>query len=174
MAHRPGNLAAVKRIAPILVLAMVAAACSGTAEPSPTTAGPAITTSTSTTIDVQVCEDLADDAVAWVSRLIDELEGIRFEVLVDRALWPDGLVQVDEAGTALQAASDAAGCDESLIRGAVVAAAAGMESDSATARMLLDLLVPASETETPAETTSTTDPAPPVETTSTTEAAPSG
>ena len=156
MARRPGNLAAVKRIVPILVLALGAAACSGSAEPSSTTAGPAITTSTSTTIDVRVCEDLADDAVAWVSGLVDELEGIRFEVLVDRAQWPDGLVQADEAGTALQAASDAAGCDESLIRGAVVAAAAGMDSESATARMLLDLLVPAEpvETTTPAETTS--------------------
>ena len=73
-----------------------------------------------------------------------ELDGISYDVLMDRTLWSEDLVRVDEEGGALQAESDAAGCDESLIRGAVVEAASRMESDSATAQLLLDLLAPGS------------------------------
>lgn len=133
----------MKRIAPLVVAVLVLSACSGSASSTTTTTSVgAAVTSTSTTVDVRVCEDLADRAVAWVERLVGELEGIRYEVLIDRSLWPEGLVQVDAEGAALQAESDAAGCDEALIRGAVVAAAAQMDGQSATARLLLDLLSP--------------------------------
>jgi len=125
----------------MLALVLTAAACSGGGEAATSTIGTAATTTT-TTMDVRACEGLADDAVRWVGDLVDGLEGISYEVLVDRTLWPEGLVRLDEEGTALQAESDAAGCDEGLIRGAVVQAASQMEADSAAARMLLELLAP--------------------------------
>lgn len=132
---------AVRRITTLLAVVTVVAACSGDAEPT-TTSAAAFPSSTTTTIDVEVCDDLAEEAVGWLEDLVAELDGIRYEVLVDRTQWPDGLVRLDEEGGALQAESDAAGCDEGLIRGAVVAAAAGMEADGATARLLLELLAP--------------------------------
>jgi hypothetical protein len=133
----------VKRIIPLMALALVAAACSGDGESATSTVATSSTT-TSTTIDIRVCEDLADDAVAWVEDLVSELEGISYEVMVDRTRWSEDLVRVDEEGGALQAESDAAGCDESLIRGAVVEAASQMDAESATARLLLELLAPSS------------------------------
>lgn len=140
----PTNLAAVKRLIPLVVVAVAAASCSGGEAQTTTTVVQTVATTTTTTIDVKVCENLADDAVRWVEDLVAELEGIRFEVLTDRTLWPEGLVRIDEEGSALQAESDAAGCDEALIRGAVVEAAARLESDSAASQLLLDLLAPGS------------------------------
>jgi len=133
----------VKWIIPVLALALITAACDGGGDAVTSTMEPG-TSTTTTTVPSRVCEDLATDAVDWVEDLATELEGIRYEVLVDRALWPEGLIRVDERGDALQAESDAAGCDESLIRGAVVAAAAQMEADGRTAQLLLDLLAPGS------------------------------
>ena len=137
----PTILAAVKNAIPILALCLVVAACSGESDAVTSTVGTAAT-STTTTMDIRVCEDLADDAVRWVESLVAELEGISYEVLVDRTLWPESLVRVDEEGGALQAESDAAGCDESLIRGAVVQAAEQMTADGAASQLLLDLLAP--------------------------------
>jgi len=119
----------------------VAACSGGDEEVTPTFA--TVATTTTTTMDIRVCEGLAADAVRWVEDLVSELEGIRYEVLVDPTLWPESLVRIDEEGGALQAESDAAGCDESLIRGAVVAAAGQMQADGAAARLLLELLAPA-------------------------------
>lgn len=137
-----GNLAAVRRIVPVLALVLAVTACSGDGGTT-TSSVAAVATTTTTTMDVRLCDGLADEAVGWVGDLVTELEGISYEVLVDRSLWPGGLVRLDEAGAALQAESDAAGCDEGLIRGAVVQAASEMQTDSAAARMLLELLVPA-------------------------------
>ena len=133
----------MKWIIPVLALVVVAVACDGGGDAVTSTVAPG-TSSTTTTVPSRVCEDLAVDAVEWVEDLAAELEGIRYEVLVDRALWPEGLIRLDERGDALQAESDAAGCDESLISGAVVAAAAQMEADGRTAQLLLDLLAPGS------------------------------
>jgi len=124
-----------------LALALTITACSGDGEAATSTIG-TVATTTTTTMDIQVCENLATDAIAWVGDLVTELEGIRYEVLVDRTLWPESLVRIDEEGGALQAESDAAGCDESLIRGAVVQAAGQMQADSAASQLLLDLLAP--------------------------------
>jgi len=124
-----------------LALALTITACSGDGEAATSTIG-TVATTTTTTMDIQVCENLAADAIAWVGDLVTELEGIRYEVLVDRTLWPESLVRIDEEGGALQAESDAAGCDESLIRGAVVQAAGQMQADSAASQLLLDLLAP--------------------------------
>jgi len=124
-----------------LALALTITACSGDGEAVTSTIG-TTTTTTTTTMDIRVCEDLAIDAIAWVGDLVTELEGIRYEVLVDRTLWPESLVRIDEEGGALQAESDAAGCDEGLIRGAVVQAAWQMQADSAASQLLLDLLAP--------------------------------
>jgi len=131
----------VKWIIPLMALAFVVTACSGDGE-SDTSTVATTSTSTTTTMDVRVCEDLADDAVAWVEDLVAELEAISYQVLIDRTAWSEDLVRVDEEGGALQAESDAAGCDEGLIRGAVVAAASQMDAESATARLLLELLAP--------------------------------
>ena len=131
----------MKWITPVLALMLIAAACDGGGDAVTSTEAPG-TSTVPTTVPSRVCEDLAADAVEWVEDLAAELEGIRYEVLVDRALWPESLIGVDERGDALQAESDAAGCDESLISGAVVAAAAQMEADGRTARLLLDLLAP--------------------------------
>jgi len=128
---------------PVLALVLVAAACSGDGDAVTSTVAPG-TSTTTPTVPSRVCEDVAADAVEWVEDLAAELEGIRYEVLVDRALWPEGLIRVEEQGDALQAESDAAGCDESLISGAVVAAASRMEADGRTAQLLLDLLAPGS------------------------------
>jgi len=133
----------VKQIISVLAVVIVAAACSGDGGASTSTAAPG-TSTTISTVPSRVCEDLAVDAVEWVEDLAAELEGIRYEVLVDRALWPESLIRVDEQGDALQAESDAAGCDESLIRGAVVVAASQMEADGRTAQLLLELLAPGS------------------------------
>ena len=127
----------------MLVLALAVSACSGDGEAVTSTVG-TIATTTTTTMDVRVCEDLASDAIRWVDDLVGELGGITYEVLVDRTLWPESLVRIDEEGGALQAESDAAGCDEGLIRGAVVEAAGQMQADGAAAQLLLDLLAPAS------------------------------
>ena len=139
----PIRLAFVKKIIPVLALVLAAAACDGGGETVPSTEAIGISTTT-TTVPSRVCGDLASDAIEWVEDLAAELEGIRYEVLVDRALWPESLIRVDERGDALQAESDAAGCDEGLIRGAVVAAAAQMEADGRVGRLLLDLLAPGS------------------------------
>jgi hypothetical protein len=139
----PVRLGFVKKIIPVLALVLAAAACDGGGEAVPSTEAPGVSTTT-TTVPSRVCADLASDAIEWVEDLAAELEGIRYEVLVDRALWPESLVLVDERGDALQAESDAAGCDEGLIRGAVVAAAAQMEADGRAAQLLLDLLAPGS------------------------------
>lgn len=127
----------------MLALVLAAAACDGGGDAVTTTEAPG-TSTTASTVPSRVCEDLASDAIEWVEDLAAELEGIRYEVLVDRALWPESLILVDEQGDALQAESDAAGCDEGLIRGAVVAAAAQMEADGRAAQLLLDLLAPGS------------------------------
>ena len=139
----PVRLAFVKKIIPMLALVLGAVACDGGGDAVTSTAAPS-TSTTSSTVPSRVCEDLASDAVEWVEDLAEELEGVRYEVLVDRALWPESLILVDGRGDALQAESDAAGCDEGLIRGAVVAAAAQMEADGRTAQLLLDLLAPGS------------------------------
>lgn len=132
----------MKRALPIITLALALAACSGDGDAETTTTIVRASTTTTTTIDFKLCENLADDAVDWVESLVAELEGISYEVLVDRTLWPESLVRVDEEGGALQAESDAAGCDEGLIRGAVVEAASQMEGDGAAAQLLLDLIAP--------------------------------
>ena len=139
----PIRLAFVKKIIPVLALVLAAAACDGGGDAVPSTEAPGISTTT-TTVPSRVCEDLTSDAIEWVEDLAAELEGIRYEVLVNRALWSESLILVDERGDALQAESDAAGCDEGLIRGAVVAAAAQMEADGRASQLLLDLLAPGS------------------------------
>jgi hypothetical protein len=93
-------------------------------------------------MDVEACAEIADDAVAWVGDLVAALEGITYDELVDRDRWPDALVSLDSDGGDLQARSDAAGCDEGLIRGVVVAAAADMEAQGRAGQMLLDLIAP--------------------------------
>ena len=126
-------------------LLLVASCSGGGGETTPT--GATVATTTTTTMDIRVCEDLADDAVRWVEDLVAALEGIAYDDLVDRTRWSEDLVRIDEAGGALQAESDAAGCDEGLIRGAVVAAIPDMDPNGAAARLLLELLAPASPVE---------------------------
>lgn len=136
------NLAVMRRTALFLALALAASACSGSGDATTTSSGTGLSTSTSTTIDVRVCQDLADDTIRWVEDLAGALEGISYDVLTDRALWPEDLVRLDEEGGAIQAESDAAGCDESLIRGAVVEAVSRMDPQGSTATLLLELLAP--------------------------------
>ncbi|MBU1227220.1 MAG: hypothetical protein KJ698_08430 [Actinobacteria bacterium] len=132
----------MRRMIPVLALVLAVTACSGDGAASTSSAATVSTAATTTTMDVRLCDGLADEAARWVGDLVTALEGIRYEVLIDRSLWSEDLVRLDEAGAALQAESDAAGCDEGLIRGAVVQAASQMQTDSAAARMLLELLVP--------------------------------
>jgi hypothetical protein len=132
---------AVRRIVPFLVLIGLLAGCDSGEEP-PATTTPPIPTSTSTTVDVELCAEITAETVRWLEDLVAELESVAFEELIDPAAWPEGLADVDERGAELQSRSDAAGCDEGLIRGAVVEAASEMEGDARVVRLLLDLLVP--------------------------------
>jgi hypothetical protein len=125
----------------ICLLVLSAAACDGGdgADVATTSSEGSAPT---TTAAPAVCEDVAGRAVELVRDMVDVLEQVPFEVLVDRESWPEDLVRLDERGAALQAESDVAGCEEAIIRGAVVAAAGEMEAEGRSARFLLDLLVP--------------------------------
>ena len=55
-----------------MALGLAAAGCTGAGETVTTTAA-TVPTTTSTTIDLRLCENLADDAVRWVEDLVAEL-----------------------------------------------------------------------------------------------------
>jgi hypothetical protein len=136
------NLAVVRRTALLLVIVALAAACDSGAVTTSTSSGVTIASTTTTTMDVAACEEVTADAVAWVEELVAALDGVTYDQLVDRTQWPEALDALDTRGNELQERSDAAGCDEGLIRGAVVAAASEMEAGSSTGRLLLELIAP--------------------------------
>ena len=123
-------------------LAATLAACSGGGGEEPSTTVSTAPAPTTTTMDERACALVARDAVRLVEDLVRALEGVPYEALVDRERWPADLVRIESRGEALQRASDEAGCDEGLIRGAVVGAVESMEAGSRAGRMLLELLAP--------------------------------
>jgi len=132
----------VKRLAPALAVLLLVAACDSGGDAVPTSSVGTVPSTTTTTMDVEVCGEVADEAVAWVEDLVEALDGVTYDQLVDREQWPEELASLDARGTEMQARSDAAGCDEGLIRGAVVSAAAEMEAAGRAGQMLLDLISP--------------------------------
>jgi hypothetical protein len=129
-------------VAVIVAAATVAAACSGGGGEEPVTTVSTAPTPTTTTMDERACALVARDAVGLVEDLVRALDGVPYEALVDRERWPDDLLRVESRGEDLQRASDEAGCDEALIRGAVVAAVERMDAGSRAGQLLLELLAP--------------------------------
>lgn len=126
------------RLPAVLVLVLVAAACDGGGAAESTTILPGSTTSSLQSS--AACDDLADEAVDLVGDLATLLEEVPYEQLLDRSLWPDDLIAIEERGAALEAEAAASECDPLVIRRAVAEAAENMEAEAATAVLLLDLL----------------------------------
>ncbi len=99
--------------AALLVGALALSACTSSDEP----AGPTSSTSSSTTTIVDdTCDRLADDTVAFVGELLDELDGTRLIEFRERSNWTEDLVRLERLGADLDLRANALGCDAGPLR----------------------------------------------------------
>ncbi len=121
----------------VALLVLLLAACdSGTV--TPTTADPSLP-STTTTIENDTCGDLAVDTARYLESVIEVLDQSTLAETRDRALWPEGLVALEQQGVALDARSAAMRCDRGQVQSAAFFAA-DLDPDSDLARYLMSLL----------------------------------
>lgn len=126
----------VKRAVILTFLIFVAACDSGTV-PTPTTAPPGPTTTT--TIVNDSCERLAGDMAGWLEVLIEVLDDTPAQVVADPEEWPEALVALQQQGGPLDARGVALECDPGALQ-AEAFQLADLDPDSATSRYLMRLL----------------------------------
>ncbi|OFW66319.1 MAG: hypothetical protein A2Z12_09745 [Actinobacteria bacterium RBG_16_68_21] len=124
----------MRRLIPLFVLLL--GACNSAA-PTPTTAPPGPTTTT--TIVGDTCERLAQDAADYLEVVVQVLNETPTDVFTDRSQWPEALVALTQQGTDLDARSDAMRCDPADMQAAVFALA-DIDPKSPLARYLAELL----------------------------------
>lgn len=120
-----------------LLVALIATACdSGTT--TPTTSPPGVPTTT-TTIENDTCGRLAEDTARYLESVVEVLDDATLAETRDPALWPEGLVALEQQGKDLDARSEKMRCDRGEVQTAAFLAA-DLDADSELAHYLLQLL----------------------------------
>lgn len=128
------SLLSVKRIVP--VLALVLTACQSAA-PTPTTAPPGPTTTT--TIVNDTCARLAEDAADYLELVIQVLDDTPTEVFVDESQWTEALVALEQQGADLDIRAEAMRCDRAELQAAAFGLAK-VDPQGALGRHLAEVL----------------------------------
>ena len=126
-----------------LALVFLAAACSagGGELPATSTSSTAPVVTTPTTDPGADCREVAEDAVAYLADVVDELAGVTPAQLADRAQWPDTLVDLEARGEELDRRVADLGCDLGAVQQEVILRASELQAQGPVARLLLDLLL---------------------------------
>jgi len=120
-----------------VLVASIAAGCdSGTA--TPTTSPPGVSTTT-TTIENDTCGRLAEATARYLELVVEVLDDATLAETRDPALWPEGLVALEQQGKDLDARSEKMRCDRGEVQTAAFLAA-DLDPDSELAHYLLQLL----------------------------------
>jgi hypothetical protein len=117
------------------IIVLLVACDSGTI-PTPTTAPPGPTTTT--TIVNDTCDRLAGDMAGWLEVLIEVLDDTPAQVVADPEVWPEALVALQQQGGPLDARRAALDCDPGALQ-ADAFRRADLDPDSATSRYLMEL-----------------------------------
>jgi hypothetical protein len=123
----------------LLLLAVLAvAACDSSTPAPPTTADPALPTTT-TTIPGDTCEDLAVDMAEFLDVMISVLNETSIAEFRDRTAWPEAVVALEQQGHDLDARSQTMECDlAQLQEGAFFGS--DLDGEGPLSDMLLELL----------------------------------
>jgi len=134
--------APVRRIV-TLALVVLVAGCSGDGAVSPSSSSSSSTpvSTTPTTDPGADCRRVAEDAVAYLEEVVEELDGITPAQLADRAQWPDALTDLEVRGVELDRRTTELGCDLGAVQQEVILRAAELQAQSPVAQLLLDLLL---------------------------------
>jgi len=127
----------------VLALAVLVAGCSGDGAVSPSSSSSSSTpvSTTPTTDPGADCRRVAEDAVAYLEEVVEELDGITPAQLADRAQWPDALTDLEVRGVELDRRATELGCDLGAVQQEVILRAAELQAQSPVAQLLLDLLL---------------------------------
>jgi len=119
-----------------LVVVMAMGCDSGTS--TPTTSPPGVPTTT-TTIENDTCGRLAQDTARYLEVVVEVLDEATLAETADPALWPEGLLALEQQGKDLDARSEKMRCDRAEVQTAAFLAA-DLDADSELAHYLLQLL----------------------------------
>jgi hypothetical protein len=113
----------------------------GGALPTTTSSSAPPVSTTPTTDPGADCRRLAEDAVAYLEDVVEELDGITADQLTDRSQWPDALLDIEARGEELDRRTTDLGCDLGAVQQEVVLRAAELQAQGPLGRLLLDLLL---------------------------------